>query len=68
MAEQDSQQTALMMIQLHGLQAQAIAQERVTQMRQQGNAAGFDHWQRVHSAICEFRRTAPSGNAMARVH
>jgi hypothetical protein len=56
------------MIQLHGLQAQAIAQERVTQMRQQGNAAGFDHWQRVHSAICEFRRTAPSGNAMARVH
>jgi len=53
---QDAKETARMMIRLHGLQAQAIAQERVSEMRQQRNTAGLDHWQHVHTAICELRQ------------
>lgn len=58
---QDAQETALAMIRLHGLRAQAVAQERAAELRQQGNVAGYDRWQQIHTAICELRRTAPSG-------
>ena len=68
MPEQSTRQTARMMIQLHGLQAQAIAQEHVSEMRQQGDTAGLDHWQQVHAAICEFRRTGFSVEATQRMH
>jgi hypothetical protein len=54
----DAQQTALSMIKLHGLRAQAIASERAAEMRQKGDVAGFDRWQQVHVAICELRQTA----------
>jgi hypothetical protein len=67
MIEQDirrnAQETALSMIKLHGLRAQAVAQERAAELRQQGDTAGYDLWQQVYAAICELRRTAP---AMAR--
>ncbi len=53
--------TAQMMIRLHGLHAQAIAQEHAAELRQQADTAGFDYWQQVHAAICELRRTAPHG-------
>ncbi len=52
----DAQETALMMIRLHGLQAQAIALEHVAEMRQQGDTAGLDHWQQIYSAVCELRQ------------
>lgn len=55
---QEAQQTALSMIKLHGLRAQAVAQERAAELRQQGDVTGFDRWQQVHAAICEIRRTA----------
>jgi len=55
----DAQETALAMIRLHGLRAQAVAQERAAELRQQGDAAAYDRWQQVHAAICELRRTAP---------
>lgn len=55
----DAQETALSMIRLHGLRAQAVALERAAEMRQQGDVAGLDRWQQVHAAICELRRTAP---------
>ncbi len=58
---QDAQETAVKMIQLHGLRAQAVALEHVAQMRQQGDAAGLDRWQQIHAGICELRRTAPPG-------
>jgi hypothetical protein len=58
MSQQNARDTAQMMLRLHGLRAQAIAQERTAEMRQQGDAAGFDHWQQIHAAICELRRTA----------
>jgi hypothetical protein len=59
----NAQETALKMIGLHGLRAQAVALERAAEMRQQGDAAGQDLWQQIHAAICELRRTAPSATA-----
>jgi len=53
----DAQETALKMIRLHGLRAQAIALEHAAEMRQQGNLAGYDRWQQIHAGICELRRT-----------
>lgn len=58
MSQETARETAQMMLRLHGLRAQAIAQERTAEMRQQGDTAGFDHWQQIHAAICELRRTA----------
>ena len=55
----DAQATALSMIRLHGLQAQAVALERAAELRQQGDVASHDLWQQIHAAICELRRTAP---------
>jgi hypothetical protein len=55
----DAQETALKMLRLHGLRAQAVALERAAEMRQQANVAGHDQWQQIHAAICELRRTAP---------
>jgi hypothetical protein len=57
MAESDPRNVAQNMIRLHGLRAQAIAMERLTEQRQAGNTAGLEHWQAVHAAICELRRT-----------
>lgn len=50
--------TAQMLIRLHGLQAQAIAQEHVAEMRQQGDTEALDRWQQVYAAICELRHAA----------
>lgn len=55
---QDARTTALSMLRLHGLRAQAIASERAAEMCQKGDIAGLDRWQQVHVAICELRQTA----------
>jgi hypothetical protein len=55
----DAQATAISMIRLHGLRAQAVALERAAELRHQGDVAGLDLWQQIHAAICELRRTAP---------
>jgi hypothetical protein len=55
----DAQATAISMIRLHGLRAQAAALERAAELRHQGDVAGLDLWQQIHAAICELRRTAP---------
>ena len=60
---QEAQATALSMIRLHGLRAQAVATERMTELRQRGDVAGLDRWQQVYAAICELRRTAPTARA-----
>ena len=57
---QDARATALSMIRLYGLRAQAIASERAAEMRQKGDTVGLDRWQQVHVAICELRQTAPA--------
>ncbi len=54
---QDTMEAARAMIKRHGLQAQAVALERVQEMRIQGNAEGLDRWQAIYAAICELRRT-----------
>jgi hypothetical protein len=55
--QSDARDVALSMIKLHGLRAQAVAMERVAEMRQQGDLSGHDRWQQVHAAICELRQT-----------
>ena len=57
--QRDAQATARSMIRLHGLRAQAVALERLAELRQQRDVAGAEMWQQVHAAICELRRTAP---------
>ena len=52
----EAKDTARMMIRAHGLQAQAIAMERLSESRQQGDVAGIDRWQEIYAAICELRR------------
>lgn len=54
----DSRETARQLIKRHGLRAQAIALERVQEMRVQGDSAGLDRWQAVYAAVCELRRSA----------
>jgi hypothetical protein len=56
MPQQDSKDTARLMIKRHGLQAQAVALEH--EMRLQGDTAGLDRWQSIYAAICELRRSA----------
>lgn len=58
LAGQDTRETARLMIKRHGLRAQAIALERVQEMRIQGDAAGLDRWQAIFAAICDLRRSA----------
>jgi hypothetical protein len=50
MPRQDSKDTARLMIQRHGLQAQAVALEHVQEMRLQGDTAGLDRWQSIYAA------------------
>jgi hypothetical protein len=61
----DAQARALSMIRLHGLRAQAVALERLAELRQQGNVADGHLWQQTHAAIYELRRTAPPAAAIA---
>ncbi|HSU06441.1 MAG TPA: hypothetical protein VLI93_12785 [Acetobacteraceae bacterium] len=58
MQPQDTKDTARAMIKRHGLQAQAVALERVQEKRVQGDAEGLDRWQAIFAAICELRRSA----------
>jgi hypothetical protein len=60
----DAQATALAMIRLHGLRAQAVALERAAELRQQRDVASYDLWQQIHAAICELRRTVPATREM----
>jgi len=53
---QNTMDAARAMIKRHGLQAQAVALERVQEMRVQGDSAGLDRWQAIFAAICELRR------------
>ena len=55
-----AQGTALSMIRVYGLRAQAVALERAAELRQRGDLAAHDLWQQIHTAIRELRQTAPS--------
>lgn len=56
--QHDTTAAARMLIKRHGLRAQAIALERVQEMRVQGDAEGLDRWQAIYAAICDLRRSS----------
>lgn len=60
MSEFESKYTAQTLMAVHGLRAQAVVHERITEARQQGDTTGLERWQNVEAAIGELRRTAPS--------
>lgn len=47
------------MLRLHGLRAQAVAMERMTELRGQGDPVALHRWEQAYAAICELRRSAP---------
>ncbi len=61
----DSKYTAQNLISVHGLRAQAVVQERLSEARQQGDTAGLQRWQNVEAAIADLRRSAPRRKVMA---
>ena len=63
MTQNNAREVACKMIRLHGLRAQAVAQERASEQRLRGDIEGFDHWEQIHAAICELRRTEGEGRA-----
>jgi len=65
MEAQKLMETARMMIQRYGLRAQAIAQERATEMQAKGDTAEFDRWQQVNRVISELKRTERQSTARA---
>jgi hypothetical protein len=46
------------MLRRHGLRAQAVAMERMTEMRRLGDPVGMHRWEQAYAAICELRRSA----------
>jgi hypothetical protein len=59
MSEFESKYTAQNLMAVHGLRAQAVVHERLSEARQQGDTASSERWQNVEAAISELRRTAP---------
>jgi len=54
---QNSVTVARQMIERFGLQAQAVAAERAT-LAQHDDPRMQNHWEQVHAAICDLRRSA----------
>jgi hypothetical protein len=65
MSQSDSKYTAQNMISVHGLRAQAVVQERMSEARQQGDSAGLERWQNVAAAIGDLRRSASNAKVIA---
>jgi hypothetical protein len=65
MSEFESKYTAQNLMAVHGLRAQAVVQERLSEARHQGDTTGLERWQNVEAAISELRRSA-SGRAAQR--
>jgi hypothetical protein len=59
MNEFESKYTAQNLMAMHGLRAQAVVHEHLSEARQQGDTTGLERWQNVEAAISELRRTAP---------
>jgi hypothetical protein len=58
--EPDDKQTAMSLISVHGVRAQAVVSERIQEARLEGDASGLARWQNVEAAISELRRTNPA--------
>jgi hypothetical protein len=55
-----NKQTAMNLISVHGVRAQAVVSERKEEARLQGDTSGLARWQNVEAAITELRRTSPA--------
>jgi hypothetical protein len=58
--EPDDKKTAMSLISVHGVRAQAVVSERIQEARLEGDASGLARWQNVEAAISELRRTNPA--------
>lgn len=56
--EPNSKTTAINLISVHGIRAQAVVSERMEEARLQRDASGLARWQNVEYAINELRRTS----------
>jgi hypothetical protein len=54
---------ARQMIELHGLRAAAVAEERAHEAQLSGKTEDLDRWHSVQAAIGELRRTQHQGGA-----
>jgi hypothetical protein len=54
----EDKQIARNLMAVHGLKAQALAQERLAEARLGGDRGGMERWQNVQAAIAELRRNA----------
>lgn len=59
MTEVESKHTARNLMEVHGLRAGAVAEERIAESRLGGDTTGLERWQNVRAAIAELRRTGP---------
>lgn len=66
MSQSESKHTAQKLIAVHGLRAQAVVNERITEARLQGDPGGLQRWQNVAAAIGELHRTNPNRTAQSR--
>lgn len=57
--EPDNKTTAMNLISVYGVRAQAVVSERREEARLQGDVSGLARWQNVEAAISELRRTSP---------
>jgi hypothetical protein len=60
MMEPGNKQTAMNLISVHGVRAQAVVSERIEEARLQGDTSGLARWQNVEAAINGLRRTSPA--------
>jgi hypothetical protein len=60
MMEPDNKTTAMNLMSVHGVRAQAVVSERIEEARLQGDASGLARWQNVETAINELRQTSPA--------
>lgn len=58
--EPDNKKTAMSLISVHGVRAQAVVSERIQEARLERDASGLERWQNVGAAISELRRTSPA--------
>jgi len=57
MSEFEAKMLARNLMDVHGLRAQAVVQERIAESRLQGDRLAMERWENVQAAIAELRRT-----------
>jgi hypothetical protein len=66
--EPDNKATAMNLISVHGIRAQAVAHERLEEARLQGDASGLARWQKCQARSANCAEPAPHLSAPSRAH